>query len=216
MTVTTVSINDDLLGRLLAPVMRGVRLLFGRGVLTGTNDALRLQNAQMTSLDGETFDDVERPQQYGQFSVPLPGAETFFACLTGDRDQAVILVVEDRRYRPTGLTSGDSGIYHYEGHRLRLTKDGRAILTSKTLEVYADDHILFDSPESTFTGNVTVQQSLTVQQNAHVQGNLAVDGTGTSKGTFTLPEAVIGGVSYNGHVHHDNGQGSNTGGPQNG
>lgn len=132
--------NDDILQRMLAPLMRGVRLLFGRGILTGTSDGLKMQNAQMTSLDGETFDDVERPQQYGQISVPLPGAETFFGCLMGDRDQAVILVVEDKRYRPTGLPDGDSGIYHYEGHRLRLTKDGRAILTCKTLEVYADDH----------------------------------------------------------------------------
>ncbi|EOC3270037.1 phage baseplate assembly protein V, partial [Salmonella enterica subsp. enterica serovar Montevideo] len=180
------------------------------------NDELKLQNAQMTSLDGETFDDVERPQQYGQISVPLPGAETFFGCLLGDRDQAVILVVEDRRYRPVGLPAGDSGIYHYEGHRLRLTTDGRAILTCKTLEVYADDHILFDSPESTFTGNLTVQKNLTVQQNTHIQGNLALDGTGDAKGHFTMSDATIAGVTYSGHTHHENGRGSNTGGPQNG
>ncbi|EGV2045563.1 TPA: phage baseplate assembly protein V [Salmonella enterica subsp. enterica serovar Stanley] len=203
-------ISEEILQRMLAPLVRGVRLLFGRGVLTGTNDELKLQNAQMTSLDGETFDDVERPQQYGQISVPLPGAETFFGCLLGDRDQAVILVVEDRRYRPVGLPAGDSGIYHYEGHRLRLTKDGRAILTCKTLEVYADDSILFDSPESTFTGN------LTVQQNTHIQGNLALDGTGDAKGHFTMSDATIAGVTYSGHTHHENGRGSNTGGPQNG
>ncbi|MGG6201383.1 phage baseplate assembly protein V [Salmonella enterica] len=203
-------ISEEILQRMLAPLVRGVRLLFGRGVLTGTNDELKLQNAQMTSLDGETFDDVERPQQYGQISVPLPGAETFFGCLLGDRDQAVILVVEDRRYRPVGLPAGDSGIYHYEGHRLRLTKGGRAILTCKTLEVYADDSILFDSPESTFTGN------LTVQQNTHIQGNLALDGTGDAKGHFTMSDATIAGVTYSGHTHHENGRGSNTGGPQNG
>ncbi|EDR9399339.1 phage baseplate assembly protein V, partial [Salmonella enterica subsp. enterica] len=62
-------ISEEILQRMLAPLVRGVRLLFGRGVLTGTNDELKLQNAQMTSLDGETFDDVERPQQYGQISV---------------------------------------------------------------------------------------------------------------------------------------------------
>lgn len=203
-------INEEILQRMLAPLVRGVRLLFGRGILTGTNDGLKMQNAQMTSLDGETFDNVERPQQYGQISVPLPGAETFFGCLLGDRDQAVVLVVEDRRYRPVNLPAGDSGIYHFEGHRLRLTKDGRAILTCKTLEVYADDHILFDSPESTFTGN------LTVQQNTRIQGNLALDGTGDAKGHFTMSDATIAGVKYSGHTHHENGRGSNTGGPQNG
>ena len=73
--------NDEVFSRLIAPVTRGIRLLFGRGVLTGTHDELKMQNVQLTGMDGETFDDVERPQQYGQISVPLPGAETFFACL---------------------------------------------------------------------------------------------------------------------------------------
>lgn len=74
--------NDEVFSRLIAPVTRGIRLLFGRGVLTGTHDELKMQNVQITGMDGETFDDVERPQQYGQISVPLPGAETFF-CLSG-------------------------------------------------------------------------------------------------------------------------------------
>ncbi|EHP7375624.1 phage baseplate assembly protein V, partial [Salmonella enterica] len=36
--------NDELLQRMLAPLMRGVRLLFGRGILTGTSDGLKMQN----------------------------------------------------------------------------------------------------------------------------------------------------------------------------
>ena len=79
--------NDEVFSRLIAPVTRGIRLLFGRGVLTGTHDELKMQNVQLTGMDGETFDDVERPQQYGQISVPLPGAETFFAGLHGGRKQ---------------------------------------------------------------------------------------------------------------------------------
>lgn len=66
------------LQRLLAPVMRGIRLLFGRGVLTGVNDGLKAQNVQLTALDGETFDEVERPQQYGHISVRCCNC-----CLTG-------------------------------------------------------------------------------------------------------------------------------------
>ncbi|GDK04877.1 hypothetical protein BvCmsKSP054_01471 [Escherichia coli] len=169
-----------------------------------------MQNVQLTGMDGETFDDVERPQQYGQISVPLPGAETFFACLGGQRDQTVVLVVEDRRSRPTGLTSGDTGVYHHEGHRIRLTRDGRIIVTCKTLEIYADEGVQVDTPEATFTGNVTVDKNL------HIKGNLTIDGTGKSQGTFTMSEAVIAGITYSGHVHHDNGEGSKTGAPENG
>ncbi|EMW2413739.1 phage baseplate assembly protein V [Escherichia coli] len=202
--------NDEVFSRLIAPVTRGIRLLFGRGVLTGTHDELKMQNVQLTGMDGETFDDVERPQQYGQISVPLPGAETFFACLGGQRDQAVVLVVEDRRSRPTGLTAGDTGVYHHEGHRIRLTKDGRIIVTCKTLEIYADEGVQVDTPEATFTGNVTVNKNL------HVKGNFALDGTGKSQGLFTMSDAVIAGIRYSGHVHHDNGEGSKTGVPENG
>jgi phage baseplate assembly protein V len=77
--------------------------------------------------------------QYGQISVPLAGSEAIMVSLGGDTDSAVALVVDDRRYRPVGLVAGDSGLYHYEGHRIRLTKDGRAIVTCKTVEVYADE-----------------------------------------------------------------------------
>ncbi len=73
--------NDEVISRLLAPVMRGVRLLFGRGVLTGTTDTLKIQNVQITGMDGETFDDVERPQQYGQISVPCLVRKFFWPVL---------------------------------------------------------------------------------------------------------------------------------------
>ncbi|EBA9710388.1 phage baseplate assembly protein V, partial [Salmonella enterica] len=93
---------DVLFSRLLAPLKRSMHLLLTRGVLTGVNDALRAQNVQMTALDDETFDDVERLQQYGQISVPLAGAEIVAGCISGIRDHAVALIIEDRRYRPTG------------------------------------------------------------------------------------------------------------------
>ncbi|EDE8444022.1 phage baseplate assembly protein V [Salmonella enterica subsp. enterica serovar Pomona] len=205
---------DVLFSRLLAPLKRSMHLLLTRGVLTGVNDSLRAQNVQMTALDDETFDDVERLQQYGQISVPLAGAEIVAGCISGIRDHAVALIIEDRRYRPTGLEPGDTGVYHFEGHRLRLTKDGRAILTCKTLEIYADERALVDAPRTTFTGDVEILKNLTVKGNSLVEGGQTVNGTSQSKGTFTAPEAVINGVHYSGHTHHENGRGSNTGGPQ--
>ena len=161
--------NDEVFSRLIAPVTRGIRLLFGRGVLTGTHDELKMQNVQLTGMDGETFDDVERPQQYGQISVPLPGAETFFACLGGQRDQTVVLVVEDRRSRPTGLTAGDTGVYHHEGHRIRLTKDGRIIVTCKMLEHVRGNFVLDGTGKSDglFTMSDAVIAGITYSGHVH-------------------------------------------------
>lgn len=190
--------SDDVLRRMLAPLVRGIHSLTGRGVLTGTNDGLKMQNSQMTALDGEVFDAVERPQQYGQISVPLPGAEVFFTCLSGDRDQAVILVVEDKRTRPTGLTAGDSGVYHYEGHRLRLTRDGRLIITCKTMEIYADEKVTIDTPETVLTGNLVVQQGMNVQGRSQFDSNISA------------PDAIINGKSTDRH-HHTGDNGGSTG-----
>lgn len=89
-----------------------------------------------------------------------------------------------------------------------LTKDGRCIITCKTLEVFAEKEAVFDTPKARFTGDVNIEKNLTVKQ------NMSIEGSSESKGTFTAPEAVIGGVKQTAHRHHENGQGSLTGGPQ--
>ncbi|AUZ67841.1 phage baseplate assembly protein V [Citrobacter amalonaticus] len=181
--------------------MRRLRLMIGRAVITIVNDSLKEQNLQVTSLDGEPLDDVERPQNYGQFSVPLAGAEAIVLSLGGDTDSAVAVVVEDRRYRPTGLVAGDSGIYHYEGHRIRLTKDGRAIVTCKTLEVYADKRMAVTTPLASFSDDVEIGK------------NLLVKGETESKGYLTAPDAILAGKSTVKHTHEEHGDGGGTTGP---
>ncbi|ELL1618681.1 phage baseplate assembly protein V [Salmonella enterica] len=153
---------------MMAPFMRRVRLMLGRAVVNVVNDALKAQNVQISMLEDEEPDDVERLLNYGQISVPLPGSEAIVACIGAQRDHAVALVVEDRRYRPTGLTAGDTGVYHYEGHRMRLTKDGRLIITCKTVEIYADESMTVDTPKTIYTGDVEIQKGLNVTPMANV------------------------------------------------
>lgn len=193
--------SEQAFSRLIAPVMRRLRLMIGRAVITIVNDSLKEQNLQVTSLDGEPLDDVERPQNYGQFSVPLAGAEAIVLSLGGDTDSAVAVVVEDRRYRPTGLVAGDSGIYHYEGHRIRLTKDGRTIVTCKTLEVHADELMDVTTPLARFSDDVEIGK------------NLLVKGETESKGNLTAPDAILAGKSTVKHTHEEHGDGGGTTGP---
>ncbi|WPM85259.1 phage baseplate assembly protein V [Apirhabdus apintestini] len=190
--------NDMTLSRMLAPVMRRVRLMLGRAVVNMVNDSLKAQNVQVSMLDDETPDDVERLQNYGLISVPLAGAEAIIGCVGADRDHAVALVVEDRRYRPVGLEAGDTGLYHYEGHRLRLTKDGRLIITCKTVEVYADESVTLDTPKTVITGDVEIQKGLTVTGQSQFQSNI------------TAPDAIINGKSTDKHIHKGD-SGGNTG-----
>ncbi|QHM71678.1 phage baseplate assembly protein V [Mixta intestinalis] len=188
--------NDMTLSRMLAPVMRRVRLMLGRAVVNMVNDSLKAQNVQVSMLDDETPDDVERLQNYGLISVPLAGAEAIIGCVGADRDHAVALVVEDRRYRPTGLEAGDTGLYHYEGHRLRLTQDGRLIITCKTVEVYADESVTLDTPKTVITGDVEIQKGLTVT------------GQSQFKSHITAPDAIINGKSTDKHTHKGDSDGT--------
>ncbi len=193
--------NESTFSRLTAPIMRRLRLMLGRAVVNIVNDGLKAQNLQITMMGDDVPDDVERLQNYGQISVPLAGAEAIIACIGAQSDHSIALVVEDRRYRPTGLPAGDTGIYHYEGHRLRLTEDGRAILTCKTLEIYAEEGTTVDTPKTTFTGEVEIQKNLAVQGGVNSQGNL------------TAPNAILGGKDTLKHTHEEHGDGGGTTGP---
>lgn len=197
-------------GRLMAPFMRRVRLMLGRAVVTVVNDTLKAQNVQIGTLNDDTPEDVERLQNYGQISVPLAGAEAIIGCIGADRDHAVVLIVEDRRYRPTGLVAGDSGVYHFEGHRIRLTKDGRCIITCKTLEIFADESATIDTPKTILTGDVEIQKNLTVAGDTHVQGGFDVEGESDFKAAITAPNAILNGIDTVQHVHDENGDGGGT------
>ncbi|MBJ9011220.1 phage baseplate assembly protein V [Citrobacter koseri] len=181
--------DESVFGRMMAPFMRRVRLMLGRAVVNVVNDALKAQNVQISMLEDEEPDDVERLLNYGQISVPLSGSEAIVACIGAQRDHAIALVVEDRRYRPTGLTAGDTGVYHYEGHRMRLTKDGRLIITCKTVEIYADESMTVDTPRTIYTGDVEIQKGLNVKGKSKFDSNIEA------------PDAIINGKSTDKHNH---------------
>jgi phage baseplate assembly protein V len=117
--------------KMLAPYARRIRLLAARAVITLIDDASKLQGAQVKLLAGEVRDQVERFQQYGYTSVPFPGAEGIYLSLNGSRDHGVVICIDDRRYRITGLQAGEVAIYTDEDkadgkHRIVL-KRGKEI-----------------------------------------------------------------------------------------
>lgn len=92
--------------------MRGkVRLMVGRAILAAIGDAGPIQTAQAKLLADETHDDMERVQEYGFTSVPLPGAEGVVVFVGGNRDHGLIIATDDRRYRLKGLQGGEVALY---------------------------------------------------------------------------------------------------------
>jgi phage baseplate assembly protein V len=100
-----------------------------RGLLIKSNDDPKLQEANVQVLANEQHTGIERFQQYGVSSVPLPGAggkypEAIIAYLGGNRSHPVILAVDDRRHRPKGLKPGESVLYDDQGQRIYVSRDG--------------------------------------------------------------------------------------------
>lgn len=146
--------------------------MVSRAVVNLVNDATKCQALQVTMMAGQTPDDVERPQTYGNTSVPHPGAEGIALAVGGSTGHTVVICVDDRRYRLTGLQAGEVALYDDLGHKVYLTRDGIVI------DGAGQDIRLTNAP------------TVRVETNLHVTGAITAVGNVTGAG-----------ISLQGHVH---------------
>lgn len=133
---------------------RAIQLVVGRAVLTAVNDGAKRQQVQFEALKNEVKDAVERLQNYGMTSVPHEGAQVLFVSLGGNRDHPVAVVVDDPRYRPSGMQKGEVAIYTDEGDIIKL-KRGRTIeIETTNLVVKAAEAARFETPILKVTGEI--------------------------------------------------------------
>ena len=166
--------------KLLGPVQRRLRLIADRAIVTLVNDALQRQNLQLKVLADEGADDVERFQNYGHSSVPPVGSEAVVLGLGGARAGLVAIAVEDKAVRPKDLEPGDNCLYHLEGHRIILRKDGLIEVEAKTVIISAS------------------QKTTIISPNTEIQGPLHVTGPITSD-----TDVTAAGISLKGHDHQE-------------
>lgn len=125
--------------KLVQPLRRRVRLMVARGIVELVDDSKKFQSLQVTVAGSSTEnedepqarDETERFQQYGVSSHPSKDAEALCLAVGGNPDHVVVICVDDRRYRPTGLEEGEVVLYT-KGHGilLKLDKDGKVHLGS--------------------------------------------------------------------------------------
>lgn len=137
----------EVIQKLTEDIRGKVRLMVGRAILAAISDAGPIQTAQAKLLADETHDDMERVQEYGLTSVPLPGAEGVVVFVGGNRDHGLIVATDDRRYRIKGLQGGEVAIYTDEGDTIIL-KRGRVI------EITAGTKVRIVTPLLEVTGEV--------------------------------------------------------------
>ena len=166
--------------KLMAPMMRRLRLIADRAVVTMVTDSLQRQGLQLKVLADETADDVEHFQNYGHTSVPPAGSEAIVLGIGGARAGLVAIAVEDKSVRPKDLEAGDNCLYHLEGHRIILRKDGLLELEAKTVIINASEKLTMISPDTEIQGPL------------HVTGPISSD-----------EDVTAGDISLSGHDHEE-------------
>ena len=195
-------------------IMERVRQLMrdgvARAVLNVVDDEGNMQRVQISLLEDEVIDDVERFQDYGFTSVPEEGAEATVVFVGADRSHPIVVVADDRRVRKKGLKPGEVAVYHKNGDFIHL-KNGNCIdISTKTLTISCDtatlaaaSEITLDTPLVTLTG----RQQTTGEK------------SGGSASTFagglenTGGEIISNGISLEHHIHRGD-SGGTTGEPQ--
>lgn len=164
----------------LQRVMNPIKLMFGRAVVLLVQDTLKLQGLQISLLADEVRDNVERFQNYGFTSHPLPGAEAVAASVAGNRGHVVVIAVDDRRYRLRGLAAGEVAIYSDEGDKVVLKRGG-------VIEVTAATKLRLVTPLVECTGAL------------HAVGNITSDANVADQGGAKTMAGMR--AAYNGHKH---------------
>lgn len=177
--------------RILNPLRRGLRLMVSRAVVTLVDDGVRLQGLQVRLLADELRGDVERFQQYGFTSVPHAGAEAIALSVGASRDHAVVISVDDRRYRLVGLEAGEAAMYTDEGDRIVLRRGG-------VVEIHAAAELQVHAPLASFSGNLVVDGNIdsgaTITAAAHVRdqgGAKSMAGMRTAYNAHTHPGGSV-------------------------
>jgi phage baseplate assembly protein V len=137
-----------------------VMMMFARGVLRGVNDANGRQQLQVELLKNEVRDDVEHMQNYGFTSHPL-GGDVAVVFIGGNREQGIVLAVDDRRYR-ISLEAGEVAMYDDQGNKVELLRE--------MIKVTAVQHVEVVAPTIKLVGDL------------EVLGNITTTGTVTNNG----------------------------------
>lgn len=164
--------------------MKRLLNMLARAVIERIDDSAPLQELMIQIFAGEYRDKVERLQQYGFTSVPLPGAEAATLFLNGNRDHGLVIAVDDRRYRLTGLAGGEVALYTDEGDKIHFKRGG-------TIVVKASNSVLLGSESAS---DEVVRKSdldaFAAKYNGHTHTVTTTGSSTTQSGTTAAPVAT--------------------------
>lgn len=155
-------------------VKNRVMMAIARGVIRAVSDTGNRQKLQVELLKDELRDNVERIQNYGFSSHPHPGGDAAVVFIAGNREQGIVLAVENRQFRVAGLEQGEVAIYDDLGNKISLLRE--------MIKVEAVQHLEATAPTTKIVSDVTIEGSLTVNGPSTMTGNITTTGTITNNG----------------------------------
>lgn len=154
------------MGNPIRDLSNRVMMMFSRGVVRGVTDSNGRQQLQVELLKDELRDDIEHMQNYG-FTSHATGGDVAVAFIGGNREQGIVLAVDDRRYR-ISLKPGEVAMYDDLGNKVELLRG--------MLKITAVQHAEVQAPTIKLIGD------LELVGNVNIQGNIDSTGTITNNG----------------------------------
>lgn len=175
----------------LKPLKDRIANLVVRGIIQRVKDDGPVQLLQTTRFADDVSDDaVERFGNYGFTSHPHAGdeqgAEAIILHRGGDPASAIVIAVENRRYRLKGLQAGEVAIYTDEGDYIKLARGNQIQIKTKSLVVDAGGTVTtIDGQGVTTAGMVTASKNISTDADLSVKGAAAVTGDVSTEANIT-------------------------------
>jgi len=110
-------------------------MIVSRSIVSLIDDSTNLQLVQLNLMKDEIKDKVERVQNYGFTSHPKPNAQGVVLFVSGNRDQGLVIAVDDSRYRIKNLPEGGVAVYDHDGNFVKLTEDAGIEINAQNKKV---------------------------------------------------------------------------------
>jgi phage baseplate assembly protein V len=170
----------------MSTLNNAIRNMIARGVLETGHDSKGVQVLGLSLMDGERKDNVERFQNYGFSSMPMGEAEAIVIFPGGDRSAGVIVAMDERGSRMTGLQPGEVAMYNNAGNSVILHMDGSIEITAvEQVQVWAKRMLVDVEEDVTINAKLAVvntTETVTVNADGDVKVNTQANATVTAQG----------------------------------
>jgi phage baseplate assembly protein V len=178
----------------LRPLQRRLRMTTARATIVAVNDATRVQQLQVTALDGERLPDVQRVQQYGFTANPPLRSTAVLLCMGGSRSHPVVIACDHPASRKVALLPGESAQYNDQGDFILIKANGEIV-------VKASSKVTVDAPTLHALGDLDVDGNLTVTGTGAFGGALSSSTSVSAPTVFDMTGSMQAmRVVYNGHT----------------